>query len=77
LAPQVGFELFPSDDNNQTTFVIEGPVGIRTEVMSELVGDLSSHFRGYSEIRYVGISTSGNKTSISVELTKKNIRKSN
>ncbi len=37
LAPRVGFELFPGDDNNLTTFVVEGPVGIRTEVMSELV----------------------------------------
>ena len=44
--------------------------------MSELVGDVSATFRGYEEIRYVGMSTAGNQTSISVELTKRNIRKS-
>ena len=75
LAPRVGFELFPSDDNNLTTFAIEWPVGIRTEVMSELVWDVSATFRGYEEIRYVGMSTAGNQTTLSVELTKKNLRK--
>lgn len=77
IAPSVGFELFPSDDNNITTFAIEWPVWVRTEVMSELVGDLSPYFKGYNEIKYVSTSISGNKASISVELTKKKIRKAN
>jgi multidrug efflux pump subunit AcrB len=76
LAPRVGFELFPADDNNMTLFAIEWPVGIRTEVMRDLVGDLSPYFRGYEEIRYIGVSTSGNKTDITVELSKKEVRKS-
>ena len=31
LAPLVGFDLFPSDDNNVINITIEGPVGQRTE----------------------------------------------
>ncbi len=31
LAPRVGVEIFPSDDNNIMTISIEGPVGQRTE----------------------------------------------
>jgi multidrug efflux pump subunit AcrB len=75
LAPRVGFELFPGDDNNLTTFVIEGPVGIRTEVMSSLVGDIAPYFRGYDEIRYISSSVAGNQMNISIELIKKELRK--
>lgn len=32
LAPRVGFELFPSDDNGISTVVITGPVGQKTDV---------------------------------------------
>jgi multidrug efflux pump subunit AcrB len=77
IAPKVGFELFPSDDNNATTFVIEWPVGIRTEVMKELVWDISIYFNGYNEIKYVSTSINGNTANISIELTKKEIRKAN
>ncbi|MBX9809537.1 efflux RND transporter permease subunit, partial [Candidatus Gracilibacteria bacterium] len=77
IAPQVGFELFPGDDNNATTFIIEGPVGMKTEVMSDLIGDISPYFKGYNEIKYVSSSTAGNTMNISVELTKKAIRKAN
>lgn len=75
IAPEVWFELFPSDDNNATTFVIEWPVGIRTEVMKELVWDISIYFNGYNEIKYVGTAINGNTANISIELTKKEIRK--
>jgi HAE1 family hydrophobic/amphiphilic exporter-1 len=75
IAPLVWFELFPWDDNNATTFVIEWPVGTRTVVMSELVGDLSAYFKGYNEIKYVWIAINGNIANISIELIKKGIRK--
>lgn len=75
IAPKVGFELFPSDDNNATTFVIEGPVWTRTEVMSQLVWDISSYFKGYNEIKYVGTAINVNTANISIELVKKEIRK--
>ncbi len=76
IAPKVGFELFPWDDNNATTFVIEGPVWMRTEVMSKLVWDMSMYFKGYNEIKYVWTSINGNTANISIELVKKEIRKS-
>lgn len=77
IAPKVGFELFPSDDNNATTFVIEWPVWTKTEVMDSLVWDISWYFKGYNEIKYVSSSTAWNTVNISIELTKKAIRKAN
>ena len=75
IAPKVWFELFPWDDNNATTFTIEWPVWTRTEVMSSLVWDISTYFKGYNEIKYVWSSVRWNKVNITVELTKKAVRK--
>ncbi len=76
IVPKVGYEFYPWDDNNTIIFVIEGPVGTRTEVMAELAWDLWSYFKWYNEIKYVGISVNGNTANISIELEKKELRKS-
>lgn len=75
LAPRVGFELFPSDDNNIVNFAIEGTPGITTEKMVEMVWDIPPLFAGYKEIKTISISTSKNRTSISTELILKDTRK--
>ena len=75
LAPRVGFELFPSDDNNIVNFSIEWTPGITTEKMAEMVWDIAPLFAGYKEIKTISISTSKNKTSISTELILKDTRK--
>lgn len=43
LAPRVGFELFPTDDNAYTSFDITGPVGQKTEITArdlETMGEI-------------------------------------
>ncbi len=76
IAPFVGVEIFPSDDNNVMTYSIEWPVWTRTELMHETVGDLSSYFRWFPEIKHITISTNGNTVNLTIELEKKAIRKS-
>ncbi len=77
LAPIVGVEIFPSDDNNLTMFTIEWPVGIKTEVMQEMIGDWTPYFVGHPEIKYISSSIKWNALSITVQLTKKGIRAAN
>lgn len=75
LAPIVGFELFPWDDNNATAFTIEWPVWLKTESMKALVGDIETYFSGFDEVEYVSTTTNNNITNISVQLTKRQERK--
>lgn len=32
LAPKVGFDIFPGDDNAMTTFTVTGPIGQKTDI---------------------------------------------
>jgi multidrug efflux pump subunit AcrB len=75
LAPRVGFELFPSDDNNITTVSITWPVWQRTEVTEKDLGGIADIFVGHPEIDYTTITLSDNKADISIQLTKKEKRK--
>ncbi len=75
IAPNVGVEIFPSDDNNVMTYSIEWPVGTRTELMHSMVWELPSYFKWFPEIRYVTLSTNGNIASLTVQLEKKALRK--
>ena len=75
LAPMVGFNLFPVDDNNVSMFTIEGPVGLTTEAMTEKLGDWTKYFSGHTEIEYVSTSINGNSASITAQLTKRQERK--
>ena len=77
LAPIVGLEVFPSDDNNIINITVEWPVGQRTEVMAKSVSGIAEVFSGYSEIDYVTINTNQNTTTIWVQLINKKIRKAN
>lgn len=76
LSPIVGFELFPASDNGIASFTIEWPVGIKTEAMAASLGDWGQYFTGYPEIDYVSSSIHGNTVNITVQLTKKWVRKS-
>jgi multidrug efflux pump subunit AcrB len=75
LAPRVGFELFPSDDNNITTVSITWPVGQRTEVTEKDLSGIADVFLGYPEIDYTTVTINGNKAEINIQLTKKEERK--
>ena len=75
LAPIVGFNLFPSDDNNMSIFTVEWPVWLTTEAMRERLWDWTKYFTGHSEIEYISTSVNGNRASITVQLTKKLTRK--
>jgi multidrug efflux pump subunit AcrB len=74
LAPAVGFDLFPSDDNAFTSFIITGPVGQKTEVTVRELGDIGGIFTGYPEIKYSTLSIGGNGAKISVQLSKRQAR---
>ena len=76
IAPSVGVEIFPSDDNNVLTYSIEWPVWTRTELMHNMLWDLPSYFRWFPEIKHITISTNSNVASLSIELEKKALRKS-
>ncbi|NRH21231.1 efflux RND transporter permease subunit [Candidatus Gracilibacteria bacterium] len=76
IAPNVGVEIFPSDDNNVMTYAIEGPVGTRTELMHDMIGELPIYFKGFPEIKQITLSTNGNIVNLTIELQKKALRKS-
>lgn len=76
LTPIVGVEIFPSDDNNIITYSIEWPIGTRTEVLHNMLWDLPTYFKWFPEIKYITLSTNGNTTSLTIELEKKELRKS-
>ena len=75
LAPRVGFELFPSDDNNIATATITGPIGQKTEVTAKDLSDIDTVFLGYPELDYATVSINENVASIMIQLTKKDERK--
>ncbi len=75
LAPMVGFDIFPSDDNNLINVSIEWPIGQRTEVTEKALSGITQLFIGYDEIDYASISINGNRASITLQLEKKEIRK--
>lgn len=75
LAPRVGFDLFPSDDNNLITATIEWPVWQRTEKTLADLGDLQSVFAWYRELEYVTTAISGNRASLIIQFRKKKERK--
>lgn len=76
IAPNVGVEIFPSDDNNSMTYSIEWPVGTRTELMHSMLWELPSYFKWFSEIKQITLSTNGNIANLTIELQKKALRKS-
>jgi hypothetical protein len=49
---------------------------VKTEVMDTMLGNISAYLSGFPEVEYMSMTTSNNKMSISVQLTKKKIRKS-
>ncbi|NDK07700.1 hypothetical protein EOM39_00465 [Candidatus Gracilibacteria bacterium] len=74
LAPAVGFNLFPSADNNYLTVSIEGENGLKTERMNEKIVGISDYLSKYKEIKYYTISVSDNYVDITIQLTKRNER---
>lgn len=76
IAPYVGVEIFPSDDNNIITYAIEWPIGTRTELMHSMLKDLPSYFKWFPEIKYITVSTNGNIANLTIQLEKKALRKS-
>jgi multidrug efflux pump subunit AcrB len=75
LAPLVGFELFPGDDNALVSFRIEWPVGQKTLKTAEDMKGIEKAFIGYPELKHATYSVNGNGVDVSVQLTKKNERK--
>jgi hydrophobic/amphiphilic exporter-1 (mainly G- bacteria), HAE1 family len=77
LAPRVGFELFPVDDNAYTSFDITGPVWQKTEVTARDLESIGEIFVWYPEIKYTNISINGDSATAAVQLTKRDVRKKN
>lgn len=74
LAPRVGLELFPSDDNAYVSFYVEWPVWQRTErTKTDLVG-IEKLFTWYPEIEYATVSIGWNQSTVNVQLTKRKVR---
>lgn len=74
LAPMVGFDIFPSDDNNIINVTIDGPLGQRTAVTEAALSGITDIFSGYDELDYASISIKDNKATVAVQLVKKKIR---
>jgi multidrug efflux pump subunit AcrB len=74
LAPVVGFDLFPSSDNNIINGTIEWPIWQRTEKTLEDLKDLPAIFKGHKELNYVSIAISGNRASFVMQFRKKKER---
>ena len=75
LAPFVGFNLFPTDDNAYTSFNVTGPVGQKTNITVKELEGIEKIFIWYPEIKYTNISIGGNRASAAVQLTKRDVRK--
>ena len=75
LAPLIGFNLFPSDDNNIASITITGPVWQRTEVTAQALSGIDQTFIGYPEIKHISMSISRNIATIDIQLTKRQERK--
>lgn len=69
LAPRVWFELMPSDDNNQLSYTISGPVGLKTEEMASKLGNIERIFEGFKEIKNASVTTKDNTSTVSITLT--------
>ena len=70
----VGFDIFPSDDNNIINVTIDGPLGQRTAVTEAALSGITDIFSGYDELDYASISIKDNKATVAVQLVKKKIR---
>ena len=77
LAPRIGFNIFPTDDNAYTSFNITGPVWQKTDITSQDMRGIEDIFVGYPEIKYTNISIKNNTVKAAVQLTKRDIRKKN
>lgn len=77
LAPLVGFNIFPTDDNAYTSFSITGPVWQKTDITSKDIQGIEDIFVGYPEIKYTNISIKDNNINAAVQLTKRDVRKKN
>ncbi len=75
LAPLIGFNLFPPDDNNFTSVTITGPVWQKTEVTESELSWAIDLVRWLPEVRYTTISVQWNLMTVSVQLSKKWERK--
>lgn len=75
LAPKIGFNIFPTDDNAYTSFTITGPIWQKTEVTENDIKGIEELFVGYPEIKYTNISINENTVSAAVQLTKRDVRK--
>lgn len=75
LAPRVGFEIFPSDDNNFMSATITWPVGQKTEVTQRDITGIEQIFLSYPELDYTTVTIQDNRVNIALQLTKKAERK--
>ena len=75
LAPKIGFNIFPTDDNAYTSFTITWPIWQKTEVTEKDISGIEAIFVGYPEIKYTNISINENIVSAAVQLTKRDVRK--
>jgi len=75
LAPLVGFNLFPWDDNAYTSFNIVWPVWQITEKTTQDLSWIDAVFIWYPEIEHASITINNNRANIAVQLTKKSVRK--
>lgn len=74
LAPLVGLDLFPGVDNGFFQVEIEWESWLKTDVMAKKTKDIHTYFKWYPEILYTSVSTKGNITSASVQLSKRDLR---
>lgn len=74
LAPAVGLELFPWDDQWIISFTVEWANGLRTEEMAKKIEWIESVFRWVDEMKYYTLSINNNVATIVVQLLKKQER---
>ena len=77
IAPQINFELMPADDNDELSYTIKSTVGLTSEAMDAMVGDVAPYFANDPEIKNVSKVTDGNITTLTINLTPKKERQKN
>ena len=67
----------PADDNDELSYTIKSTVGLTSEAMDAMVGDVAPYFANDPEIKNVSKVTDGNITTLTINLTPKKERQKN
>lgn len=74
LAPLVGLDIFPGDDQGIVTIQIEWDNGLRTEEMAQKISGIQEYVSGMPELKYFSLAINNNVATMVLQLLKKDDR---